>query len=159
MNNYKQEKLKIKLEKLAQKIDKLPAGEKEVYIANLTQEIRLLQAQLKDSAEHKERLDNNPNKRPMSTNAVSSYLTVSTIVGLLAGVGIGVSIEEVVMFVLGPAAGFVLGIANGVAYEEKPISNKVNQFRKYLNGKKQERLEDEISSKMYLRKQLGEMEL
>ena len=63
------------------------------------------------------------------------------------------------MFVLGPAAGLVLGIANGVAYEERPISNKVNQFRKYLNGKKQERLEDEVSSKMYLRKQLGEMEL
>ena len=159
MNNYKQEKLKIKLEKLAQEIDKLPAGEKEVYIANLTQEIRLLQAQLKDASEHKERLDNIPNKRKMGDKAVATSLTVSTIVGLFAGVGVAISIEELWMIALGAGAGFFSALLNGLAYEERPISNKVNQFRKYLNGKKQERLEDEISSKMYLRKQLGEMEL
>ena len=159
MNNYNDEKLKIKLEKLAQEINQWEPQKKELYVINLKNEIRLLQAKLQDSEIQKDNLDKIPNKRKMSGDAVATYLTASTIVGFLAGVGVAVSIEEMVMMLLGAGAGFLLGIVNGIAWEEKPISNKVNNFRKYLNGKKTESLQDKIASKRYLQAQLGEIEL
>ena len=80
--------------------------------------------------------------------------------GLVSGGLIGENFfpnDEIACAILGTILGFVMTIVNGVAYESKPVSNKVNEFREYVNDKKMASLEEKIDKKTYLCEQLDGM--
>jgi len=156
MNNYQKAKMKIEMDKFARRVNEMTPLEKEVFICNLKQDIFLLESQLLDLDEHYEYLNNVPEKREMSTKEVNMSLVCHTLLGVLAGLGVGIDIDCIVA---GGGLGFLMFVLNGLAYEMKPVSKRVNEFRKYLTDKKMSRIEDEIEKKTYLQDQIEELEL
>ena len=159
MNQYQMEKKKINIEKLASKLKNLNSHEKEKFICKLKQEIRLLNAKLNVEEAVERKLDNIPSERKMTNSEITATIIIHTVLGGVLGGTVFSELSDSLLSLImtigaAGALGFIASLINGVAYESKPVSNKINDFRKFINDKRISRIEDKIELKEHLRLQL-----
>ena len=155
-------KREVDLQKLAKRVSELDPREKYEYITKLKEEIKLHKANLKVKEALVDKYDSIPDHRYLNGLHVMAGIFAYPVLGVIVmGLGLENFTPEELTYlevVKGVGLGYATALINGIAYENKPVSNKVNDFRKYLNNKKIARLEDKIERKTYLEEQLDEME-
>lgn len=127
--------------------------EQEIRIVGLRDKIARKESQLASAEERREELNQAKTSRYVK-DSTARMLETAQVVGLgLVGGAIGAMVGQgTEMAEMGFVAGTTLGalsgagasIINHIAYKKKIASNKINDFKKYLNDKKIARLKRNI---------------
>ena len=155
---------KVELDYLVRCVKNLGPEEKQKFVSNLEQEVKLLKSKLKIRQAIGEKLDNTPTKREMIEDlACGTSAGYAVITGALSGMLTAEMTNDIILVIasagVGCIVGLILSIISGLAYENKPISNKANAFMKHINNKQMSKLQDKIEEKSYLNNELDESEI
>ena len=147
MNNLEQEKFKIKTEKLAEKIKAMSPEEYDKFMKRLIIKIRKIEVDVINTEKKLKYLENVPTQRELTEDKIASIMgiTGTAILAMAATMGYFISGEQIDGGIAGAFSGFFAGIiptwANIVAYENKPLSNILNEVRIKVLKKKLQKLD------------------
>ena len=154
MNNLKMEKERVKQEELVAKINSMSPEERRKYMARLAIQMRLDSAKMKDLQEERGEINSIPRKKKMQDWQVTAWLLSHSFGGFLTGAlaygnvppieGWNIADNIGVAMLCGSVAGGLVGMLNGVMWEERPVSNLVKGLREYISDKRIQKLENKM---------------
>lgn len=154
MNNLKMEKERVKQEELVAKINAMSPEERRKYMARLAIQMRLDSAKMKDLQEERGEINSIPRKKKMQDWQVTAWLLSHGFGGFISGGLISANMPPVdglviddnigIAMICGALAGGLVGMLNGVMWEERPVSNVVKGIREYISDKRIQKLENKM---------------
>lgn len=165
----KLEKDKIKLEKLAKRIEQMPACEYNKFMQKLIAKVRLLEAKEKDLQGKSTGISSKPQKRDISVekdNAIviatacgSAFLGMVAAGALMAGMDSDyLWINSASAIIGGFFVGSYLGSVGTWSYENRPLSKVLDKIRLKTLSKKLEKTNAKLENKKYLQELLTKNE-
>ena len=150
MNELEQEKMKIKIEKTAEKIKAMTPQEYDAFMKKLIEKVRLLEAERLDKKAKMVELQYKYVKETKLDDEKGLKITGITEIAMIAlwiGAFYSEMQDDVAIYagsIMGIFSGLAMSFLNTWAYEKKPLSKKLNDVRKKVLKAKLESLDKKL---------------